>query len=335
MAYTSNENPGGLEALTSLAVGDLILFGDISDSNRAKAITFANFEAGLTLANQIGYSSLAPKTSPTFATSITGSYLTASELLITDGSKNIVSAPVATYPSLTELTYVKGVTSAIQTQMNLKAPLASPTFTGLVTTPAIKITTGAGTGKVLTSDADGDATWETASSGGATVTVLVPNPTQGVDGGSLATVTYNSNTTGYTVSYDVPFAITVTSIDIRASGTAGTAGTIDIGIYSEDGQTKLIDVTSGTINASAVYHTAVSSVALTPGRYYLVIVPNGTASVELNAWDLIGVNFGDTGEPVLAGTQTVTASTLPTTFNPSSDVTFAASSPGPFIRLNA
>ncbi len=63
----------------------------------------------------------APLTSPTFATSVTGSYLTASEILITDGSKNIVSAPVATYPSLTELTYVKGVTSAIQTQFTSKA----------------------------------------------------------------------------------------------------------------------------------------------------------------------------------------------------------------------
>ena len=77
----------------------------------------------------------APSTAPTFATSITGSYLTASEILITDANKKIVSAAVATYPSLTELTYVKGVTSAIQTQMNLKAPLASPTFTGTVTVP--------------------------------------------------------------------------------------------------------------------------------------------------------------------------------------------------------
>lgn len=59
-------------------------------------------------------------TSPVFATSANGSYLTASEILITDGSKNIVSAPVATYPSLTELTYLKGVTSSIQTQLGAK-----------------------------------------------------------------------------------------------------------------------------------------------------------------------------------------------------------------------
>ncbi len=56
-------------------------------------------------------------TAPVFATSVTGSYLTASEMLGTDGSKNIVSLPVATYPSLTELSYVKGLTSAIQTQL--------------------------------------------------------------------------------------------------------------------------------------------------------------------------------------------------------------------------
>lgn len=48
------------------------------------------------------------------------SSLTASEIVITDGSKNLVSAAVATYPSLTELTYLKGVTSAIQTQFSGK-----------------------------------------------------------------------------------------------------------------------------------------------------------------------------------------------------------------------
>lgn len=79
---------------------------------------------GVTSAIQTQINTKAPSTSPTFATSITGSYLTASEILITDGSKNIVSAAVATYPSLTELSYVKGVTSAIQTQLGTKAGTA-------------------------------------------------------------------------------------------------------------------------------------------------------------------------------------------------------------------
>lgn len=83
---------------------------------------------------------------PTFTTSITGSYLTASEILITDASKNIVSAAVATYPSLTELSYVKGVTSAIQTQINTKANSAG----------ALTQFIGNGNWKVWYSDGSGD-----------------------------------------------------------------------------------------------------------------------------------------------------------------------------------
>lgn len=48
--------------------------------------------------------------------------------------------PVASTTTATELGYVAGVTSAIQTQLNAKAPLASPTFTGTLTTPAAIIT---------------------------------------------------------------------------------------------------------------------------------------------------------------------------------------------------
>ncbi len=59
--------------------------------------------------------------------------LTASEIVATDGSKNLVSLAVATYPSLTELSYVKGVTSAIQTQINAKAPSTAPTFATSIT----------------------------------------------------------------------------------------------------------------------------------------------------------------------------------------------------------
>ena len=47
--------------------------------------------------------------------------LTASEIVITDSSKNVVSAAVATYPSLAELIHVKGATSSIQTQLDSKA----------------------------------------------------------------------------------------------------------------------------------------------------------------------------------------------------------------------
>ena len=44
----------------------------------------------------------------------------ASKIAIIDSSKNLISADTSTYPSLTELSYVKGVTSAIQSQINSK-----------------------------------------------------------------------------------------------------------------------------------------------------------------------------------------------------------------------
>jgi hypothetical protein len=52
------------------------------------------------------------------------STLTASELVATDANKKLQSLALATYPSFTELSYVKNVTSAIQTQLNSKNSIA-------------------------------------------------------------------------------------------------------------------------------------------------------------------------------------------------------------------
>ena len=54
--------------------------------------------------------------------------LTASEIVITDGNKGLVSAAVGTYPSLAELIHVKGVTGAIQTQLNTKEQVGKKTM---------------------------------------------------------------------------------------------------------------------------------------------------------------------------------------------------------------
>lgn len=56
---------------------------------------------------------------------------TATTVPYIDANKDLVSSSVTP----TELGYLTGVTSAIQTQIDLKAPLASPTFTGTITTP--------------------------------------------------------------------------------------------------------------------------------------------------------------------------------------------------------
>jgi hypothetical protein len=56
----------------------------------------------------------------TFSTAPIFSSLASSQILATNGSSNVQALTTATYPSLTELSYVKGVTSAIQTQINNK-----------------------------------------------------------------------------------------------------------------------------------------------------------------------------------------------------------------------
>lgn len=57
--------------------------------------------------------------------------VTASRAVVTDAN----GLPSASATTAAEIAHVNGVTSAIQTQLNAKAPSASPTFTGTVTTP--------------------------------------------------------------------------------------------------------------------------------------------------------------------------------------------------------
>lgn len=123
------------------------------------------------------------------------STLTASQILSTDAVGNIQSLPVSTYPSLTELSYVKGVTSGIQAQINTKG-------TGTVT--AIGVTTANGVSG--------------SSSGGATpnltITLGAITPTT-VNGNTLTTGTYTlTGTAGKTLNFTNSLTLTGTDGEI-------------------------------------------------------------------------------------------------------------------------
>jgi hypothetical protein len=68
-----------------------------------------------------------------FVSGITLSNLTASQILALDSLNIVQSLSTATYPSLTELSYVKGVTSAIQTQLNNRVATSGGTINGNLT----------------------------------------------------------------------------------------------------------------------------------------------------------------------------------------------------------
>jgi hypothetical protein len=149
------------------------------------------------------------------------------------------------------------------------------------------------------------------------------------DDNTVGSLTLSVNTTAYISAFLVPGRITVTKIHFRVSTYTAT-GTVKIGVYSSDGQTKLIDVTSGTISATGLVTVSVSSVYLKPGMYYLAVVPTGTTNIQVRSiipqaiYNSEGFN-NPTSEPVAYGTMTVTAGTLPTTFNPVSGITAGSS----------
>lgn len=107
-------------------------------------------------------------------TTISG--LTASQLIATNASDTLVSLDTATYPSLTELTYVKGVTSAIQTQLNNRLQTTGGTINGALTT-----------------------------TGDTTALTLVSSQSSGDEGGEvrLAKPATNSTISGTSVTVDI------------------------------------------------------------------------------------------------------------------------------------
>lgn len=111
--------------------------GDVvgPSSSTANALTRYNGTTGKLIKNSVAILDNSGNLSGINNLSATGnltlSGLTASQLVGTDSSKNLQSLDVANYPSLTEISYVKGVASAIQTQLNSKLSSAITSLNGL------------------------------------------------------------------------------------------------------------------------------------------------------------------------------------------------------------
>jgi len=138
-AETASPALTGTPTSTTAAVG--------TNTTQIATTAFVNAE----IANDItGKANLAsPAFTGTISLNGTAITATATELNVLAGIPAGLTA--------TELGYVDGVTSAIQTQLNAKAATASPTFTGTVGLPAATVSDG------VTTTADNDGTFSSGT----------------------------------------------------------------------------------------------------------------------------------------------------------------------------
>jgi hypothetical protein len=141
-----------------------------------------------------------------------------------------INEDVAVIATATELNYVDGVTSAIQTQLDAKAPAASPTFTGTVVLPSTVNGPGAST----------------------SVNLLFPTTSGNITlGGSQTTgnLTIGGGTQRTTGVIGIGTGATTTGTKTISIGTGSTGGTTAITVGSADGATSNITL-NGTVTAA-------------------------------------------------------------------------------------
>src|ERR1035437_3254633 len=197
--------------------------------------------------------------------------------LLYDNAGVLGELDTATYPSITELSYVKGVTSAIQTQINAKgvgtvtsvaAITLGTTGTDLSSTVATGTTTPVITLQVPTASASNrgalsSTDWSTFNNkGSGTVTAVSVATANGVSGSSSG---------GATPALTIALrAITPTSVNGLSVGIGSGAfiSNVAIGNYSSISNTSGNNNTANGYytlytNSSGSYNTAFGSFALT------------------------------------------------------------------------
>ena len=246
-------------------------------------------------------------------TDLTGVTSTAAEINILDGATLTV----------TELNYVDGVTSAIQTQLDAKAPLASPTFTGTPSLPtgttAVTQTLGNNTTAVATTAFIQTAL---ANFGGMTVSDTAPSVDVGAgdfwyDSTGLNLYIYYGSS-WVQVTIDEPILFELSEL---------------IGVVIGDllpNQTLRFDGVSGNwVNSAPRQNIANSSlttygVTSTNSGNMIVLDSSSAVSVNLGTWT--DVNVGEKVDIVQKGTGqvTVTVSGSVSVVSPGNSVTTRA-----------
>ena len=250
---------------------------------------------------------------------------TTNELAYFTASTTIASLSTATYPSLTELSYVKGVTSSIQTQLNAKqaagtyvtsVTASSPLFSSGSTTPNITIQQASGSQSGFLSSTD----WTTFNSKQNALT----NPVTGT--GVSGQVAYFTGTTAISSESNlfwdatndrlgIGINVPARKLDIRVT----PVSTADDGIYINDGVGDFLLVRTGSAYTYRGVPASASMVYSNTTLAFLSDNPSGRISFHNNSGEyarftsvgrfLLGDVSTDNGARLqVSGTATVSSS---------------------------
>ena len=273
----------------SVATDASVTFTQVTAALVGNASTATTLQTARNIAGQSFNGSANISIAPTDLTGVTSS---AAELNILDGATL----------STTELNYVDGVTSAIQTQIDTKAPIASPTFTGTVTIPtgaSITAPTGLVKGDVglgnadNTSDANKPVSTATQTAldlkaplASPTFTGTVTLPSGTVTSTMIADDTIvNADINASAAIVDTKLATISTALKVSNSATTATDANTASAIVARDGSGNF---TAGTITA-ALTGNASTATTLATARNIAGQSFNGSANISIAPTDLTGV----------------------------------------------
>ena len=170
----------------------------------------------------------------------------------------IASLPVATYPSLTELSYVKGVTSAIQTQINAK--LSTTLATGQIFLGVGGVATASSNPRaILNSMLASDVVALSTTSYYQPASAQVDNTTE--------------NNRRYFISNDCLGA----RLLVQTANTQNSSGSCVVSI-NKNGSASGISVTISASSVAGIFTDYVNSVSLVAGDYLTIKVVNNATS---------------------------------------------------------
>jgi hypothetical protein len=198
---------------------------------------------------------------------LTGVTSTAAEINILDGvtatatELNLLDGVTAT---TAELNYVDGVTSAIQTQIDTKAPVAGPTFTGTLTAPTINASTA-------------------LQIGGAAITATATELNK-MDGVTVSASDINSVTSKAASLSDLSVTASASELNIMDGVTATTAElNILDGVTSTAAELNILDGVTAT--AAELNYNDITTLGTSQASKVVTADANGdiTLSEELKA----------------------------------------------------